>query len=412
MEYGLIGERLGHSYSPEIHAKIADYNYQLVEIENEKLGDFLKERNFKAINVTIPYKQTVIPMLDDISENARSIGAVNTIVNRAGKLYGYNTDFSGMLAQFRNMKCSLKDKKVLILGTGGTSKTARAVAQSMGAKTILNVSRSGQNGAITYSEAVTCHADANIIINTTPAGMYPDIDGKAIELRAFRQLEGVLDAVYHPLRTNLVQEARGMNICSAGGLYMLAAQAVYASALFTDTQAQDDNVANVYRAVLREKQNIVLIGMPSCGKTQVGRVIAQKLNIPFVDTDDEVISIIKMPIADYFVENGEGVFRKMESKVIRKTAEREGCVIATGGGAILNPDNVRLLKHNGYVIFIDRSPEKLIVSDDRPLSSDRAALMKRYEERYPIYMATADAVINGNGTIEETADIVLQEVRK
>lgn len=411
MKYGLIGEHLGHSYSCEIHGAIADYEYELKELRPDELDGFMRQRFFNAINVTIPYKQSVIPYLDEISDRARSIGAVNTIVNTGGRLYGDNTDFAGMAALAKRIGIDFKGKKVLILGTGGTSKTARAVAESYGAATVLNVSRRGGEGLISYEEAAQKHSDAQIIINTTPVGMYPDTEKKPIEISAFSALEGVLDAIYHPLRTNLVLDAQERGIPASGGLYMLSAQAVYASAVFLDKELEPELIEKAYKLVKADKQNIVLVGMPSSGKTTVGKIIAERTGKTFEDTDDTIVSEIGMPIAQFFAEHGENAFRELESRVIAEASNKGGRVIATGGGAVLRPENVRAMRRNGPVVFIDRSLERLITTDDRPLSSNRTALEKLFETRYDIYKNAADLHADGNGTPEEVADAILKELK-
>lgn len=412
MKYGLIGEHLGHSYSCEIHGAIADYEYELKELAPDELDGFMRAKEFNAINVTIPYKQAVIPYLDEISDRARKIGAVNTVVNRGGRLYGDNTDFAGMSALAKKMKINFEGRKVLILGTGGTSKTARAVAESLGAKQIFNVSRhGGADGLISYADAVQKHNDAQIIINTTPVGMYPNSEKTPIDISAFGALEGVLDAIYHPLRTNLVLDALERGIPASGGLYMLSAQAVYASAVFLDKELEPELIEKAYNIVKSDKQNIVLVGMPSSGKTTVGRIIAERTGKSFADTDDIIVNEIGMPIAQYFAERGETAFRDLESRTLADASQKGGCVIATGGGAVLRPENVRAMRRNGTVVFIDRAIEKLIATDDRPLSSSRAALERLYAERYNIYKAAADLHIDGNGTPEEVAQAVLKELK-
>ena len=408
MKCGLIGEHLTHSYSCELHAMLADYDYTLMELAPSALDAFLKEKDFDAINVTIPYKQAVMAYLDEISPTAKSIGAVNTIVNKGGRLFGYNTDYAGMLALARRLKIDAKGKKLLILGAGGTSKTAFAAAKTLGAGEIYKVSRSGRDGAISYDEARDRHSDAEIIFNTTPAGMFPFPDAQAIRLENFKKLEAVLDVVYNPLRTDLVLEAQKMNRAAEGGLYMLAAQAVYASALFLGKEASGEDIDRAYRAVYNEKRNIVLIGMPSSGKSSVGRLLAEKTGKTFFDSDDLIIEKIGLPIAEFFSRNGEAAFRQIEHEVIRELSAENGAVIATGGGAVLNGENAKALKRNGTVIFLDRSPEKLFPSDDRPLSSSREALMQRYRERYDIYKSSADIAVNGDGTVDKTAEKVFE----
>lgn len=409
MKYGLIGEHLTHSYSCEIHAQIADYDYELCELAPEELADFLRRREFVGINVTIPYKQAVMPYLDEISETAQSIGAVNTIVNRGGRLYGDNTDFAGMLALARHACVELRGKKVLVLGTGGASKTALALAEHMGARSVLSVSRSGRGG-ISYEQAVTEHSDAQIIINATPAGMYPNVDGRAIDPDAFRGLEGVLDAVYNPLRSNLVLDAQRRRIPAAGGLYMLAAQAVYASAVFLDIEPREALIDEAYRRVKSAKQNIVLIGMPSSGKTTVGRILSERTGAPLADTDEHIVSDIGMPIAEYFARFGEAAFRQKEKETVAALASQGGRIIATGGGAVLDGDNVRALKRNGVIVFLDRDTSNLIATDDRPLSSKREALEKLYDERIGIYRAASELRVNANMTPEAEADFIIKEL--
>lgn len=412
MKYGLIGEHLKHSYSCEIHAQIADYEYELHEIPPSGLGGFLKKREFNAINVTIPYKQDVIPYLDEISDTAKRIGAVNTIVNRNGRLYGYNTDFAGMLALAKHIGVDMKGRKVLILGTGGASKTGHALAEYMGAQSVFYVSRSGKDGSISYEQAVTEHSDAQIIINATPVGMFPKQDGRPIDISAFPKLEGVIDAIYNPLRTNLILDAQERGIPAEGGLYMLSAQAVHASAVFRDIPLDESLVDKAFKSVKNDKQSIVLIGMPSSGKTTVGRILAEKCGKQLADTDEYIVRKIGMPISDFFAKHGEAEFRKIEKETVAELSATGGRIIATGGGAVLDAENVRALKQNGVLVFLDRRPENLIATDDRPLASRRSALEKLYAERYDIYCAAAELHIDANTTPEAEADAILKELAK
>lgn len=412
MKYGLIGEHLKHSYSCEIHAQIADYEYELHEIPPSGLGGFLKKREFNAINVTIPYKQDVIPYLDEISDTAKRIGAVNTIVNRNGRLYGDNTDFAGMLALAKHIGVDMKGRKVLILGTGGASKTGHALAEYMGAESVYYVSRSGKDGSISYEQAVTEHSDAQIIINATPVGMFPKQDGRPIDISAFPKLEGVIDAIYNPLRTNLILDAQERGIPAEGGLYMLSAQAVHASAVFLDIPLDESLVDKAFKSVKNDKQSIVLIGMPSSGKTTVGRILAEKCGKQLADTDEYIVRKIGMPISDFFAKFGEAEFRKIEKETVAELSATGGRIIATGGGAVLDPENVRALKQNGVLVFLDRRPENLIATDDRPLASRRSALEKLYAERYDIYCAAAELHIDANTTPEAEADAILKELAK
>ena len=412
MKYGLIGEHLKHSYSCEIHAQIADYEYELHEIPPSGLGGFLKKREFNAINVTIPYKQDVIPYLDEISDTAKRIGAVNTIVNRNGRLCGDNTDFAGMLALARHIGVDMKGRKVLILGTGGASKTGHALAEYMGAESVYYVSRSGKDGSISYEQAVTEHSDARIIINATPVGMFPKQDGRPIDISAFPKLEGVIDAIYNPLRTNLILDAQERGIPAEGGLYMLSAQAVHAAAVFQDIPLDESLVDKAFKSVKNDKQSIVLIGMPSSGKTTVGRILAEKCGKQLADTDEYIIKKIGMPISDFFAKHGEAEFRKIEKETVAELSATGGRIIATGGGAVLDPENVRALKQNGVLVFLDRRPENLVATDDRPLASRRSALEKLYTERYDIYCAAAELHIDANTTPEAEADAILKELAK
>ena len=412
MKYGLIGEHLKHSYSCEIHAQIADYEYELHEIPPSGLGGFLKKREFNAINVTIPYKQDVIPYLDEISDTAKRIGAVNTIVNRNGRLYGDNTDFAGMLALAKHIGVDMKGKTVLILGTGGASKTGHALAEYMGAQSVFYVSRSGKDGSISYEQAVTEHSDAQIIINATPVGMFPKQDGRPIDISAFPKLEGVIDAIYNPLRTNLILDAQERGIPAEGGLYMLSAQAVHASAVFRDIPLDESLVDKAFKSVKNDKQSIVLIGMPSSGKTTVGRILAEKCGKQLADTDEYIVRKIGMPISDFFAKHGEAEFRKIEKETVAELSATGGRIIATGGGAVLDAENVRALKQNGVLVFLDRRPENLIATDDRPLASRRSALEKLYAERYDIYCAAAELHIDANTTSEAEADAILKELAK
>lgn len=401
MKYGLIGEKLGHSFSKIIHSELTDYDYELREVAKDELDSFMRRADFKAINVTIPYKQDVIPYLYEIDETAKAIGAVNTIVNKNGKLYGYNTDFLGLKSLIENAKITIENKKVLILGSGGTSKTALAVAKSMGAKEVYCVSRRGANGLITYEDAKKNHSDTEVIINTTPCGMYPNIGEAAIGIDEFAKLEGVVDAIYNPLNSFLVTSAKEKGIAATGGLYMLVAQAVFAAEKFTDSIIDKSEIARIYNKIFNKKRNLVLVGMPSCGKTTIGKAIAEQLGKEFIDSDDEIVKKQGMTIPEIFEKFGEKQFRNIESEVIAELSLKQSSVIATGGGAVLNKRNVDLLKENGLVVFIDRPLEKLITTDDRPLSSNRELLTKRYNERYDIYCSSADIIVNSDCDLEE-----------
>ena len=402
MIYGCIGEHLGHSFSREIHGKLADYPYALMEIAPENLGAFMTERPFSAINVTIPYKTAVIPYLAEIDGQAAAIGAVNTIVNRGGKLQGYNTDFYGMTALIEKAGVAVSGKKTLILGTGGTSLTAAAVAKALGAREILKVSRTGKDGAVTYEEAYARHADAEILINTTPCGMFPR-GGLPIAPERFPHLSGVIDAVYNPLRTELIRRARALGVPAAGGLYMLVMQAVRAYEIFTGQKCPSDKAEAVYREIAASKENIVLIGMPGSGKSTVGKLLAARLGRPFIDTDKRIVEKTGKEIPLIFEEVGEPGFRDIESEVIREVSTETGAIIATGGGAILRAENVDALRANGRLYFRDRPLENLKATASRPLSSTREALTALYEARLPLYKAAADETISDTASAEDAA---------
>ena len=422
MTYGLIGEHLPHSYSKEIHERIADYEYKLCELTPEEVAPFMEAADFSAINVTIPYKQTVMPYLYAINETAKRIGAVNTIVKREGLLYGYNPDFFGLTALLRHADISLVGRKVLILGTGGTAKTARAVAEAEGARAILTVTRRDTPGCISYADATRLHADAEIIFNTTPCGMHPypdgsaDIAGTPIDISRFPALCGVIDAVYNPLRTNLVMDCRTRGIPAEGGLYMLVAQAVLASRLFcgeppeiADDPALLAEAERVFAEVRAEKENIILTGMPGSGKSVVGELLAELTHRPFIDLDAEIVKATGKPIPTIFTEVGEGGFRLLEVETVRRiTGNARGAIIATGGGAILRDDNVRALARCGRIYFLDRPLDLLIPTADRPLSSTVEDIRRRYRERYERYLATADVTVPNAAT----ADEAVQAIRK
>ena len=400
MEYGCIGEKLAHSFSKEIHNLLFDYEYEIKEIAKDELDEFMTRRNFKAINVTIPYKQDVIPYLDWISDVAKQIGAVNTIVNKDGKLYGYNTDFVGMTMLIEKNDIQIANKKVLVLGSGGTSKTAVAVANALGAESVMRVSRTAKEDCISYEDAVKNHSYTEVIINTTPCGMFPNIVGEPIDVNDFPKLESVVDAIYNPLCSNLVIKSKNKGLKSTGGLYMLVHQAAVAAELFTGKRIDNDEIYDVYQKIKRSKQNVVLVGMPSSGKTTIGEQLAKKLNRQFIDIDKEIETAEGKTIPQIFNESGERAFRDIESRIIAEISSRQNVVIATGGGAILREQNITFLKGNGKIYFIDRPIDLLITTDDRPLSSNRNDLNQRYKERYHTYCRVADKKIINDGEID------------
>ncbi len=417
MKYGLIGERLPHSFSKEVHKEISElcelgYDYEISEIAREDLKKFMKRRKFRAINVTIPYKEAVIPYLHYISPEAKKIGAVNTVVKKGLRLYGYNTDFLGMSLLIEKMGLFLEGKKIVILGSGGTSKTARAVAEAKGAESIITVSRSGGEGLTTYDELYKDHADADILINTTPVGMFPSMDASPVELKHFNALSGVIDAIYNPIRTNLIIEAQRLGIPAEGGLYMLVAQAIYAAEFFFGIKAPEELFKKIYKKVLKSKQNIVLTGMPGCGKSTVAREITKALLREAIDTDELIVESEKKSIPEIFSEEGEDSFRRYESEQIANISLQNGITIATGGGAVLNYQNILNLKHNGIVYFIDRPLKDLLPTEDRPLALTKEAIESRYNERYETYLSTADARIEVKDEAREVARDIISDYFK
>ena len=347
-QYGLIGGKLGHSYSKIIHEQIADYTYELMPLPTEaEARAFMEKRTFAAINVTIPYKQLVIPYCDVVDPKAQAIGAVNTIVNRDGKLYGYNTDYAGFAYLAKAHGVDFAGKTVLILGTGGTHSTVTAVCRDGGAKEILTASRTGKDGALLYSEAMH-RRDVQIVVNTTPCGMYPNVGQCLIDPKAFPRLEAVLDVIYNPFRTELLLRAEDCGVTAAGGFEMLVAQAVFAAEHFTGkTLDSAAIIPDVSRRLRHELANVSIIGMPGCGKSTVGAALAKRLGKKFVDLDAEIERRTGYTIPDIFAQEGEAAFRRYEADVLADIAKGNSQVIACGGGVIKNPANSRALRQNG-----------------------------------------------------------------
>ena len=385
---GLIGERLCHSFSPRIHRELADYPYRLIELKSEEVGDFLKNGDFDALNVTIPYKKTVMPYLDEISNEARRIGAVNTILRqRDGRLVGHNTDYAGFCDLVRSLGVSLAGKKVLVLGSGGASRTAVTVAEDAGARAVVVISRGGPDNY----ENIGRHADAEILVNATPVGMYPNNGVSPLSLNILPRLEAVFDMIYNPARTKLLQEAAARGIPCRNGLLMLVSQARRAAELFLNVKIDDGEVERITAAIAKETENIILIGMPGCGKTTLGRLLAERLGRRFADCDDEIEKAAGKSIPEIFRAEGEEGFRTRETEAVAKLCRESGMVIATGGGVVTRSRNLPLLSQNGRVVFLDTPPDAL-PTDGRPLSQAKtpAAL---YAERLPLYRAAADVTI-------------------
>ena len=410
MKYGLIGNPLEHSFSPQIHALIGEYEYKLYPMPEAEVAPFLANCPLDALNVTIPYKETVIPCLSRISEEAKRIGSVNTVVKEAdGTLSGYNTDYFGFTAMLNYYGIDPKGKKVLVLGSGGASKTVRAVTSDMGAHAVIVISRSGENNY----ENLYLHKDAEIIVNTTPLGMYPKNGIAAVNLQDFPNCEGVADIVYNPGKTALLLQAEEMGIKCAYGLSMLVAQAIKAAEYFFNTSYSDDVLPRVLSGVAAKMRNIVLVGMPGCGKSTVGRMIADRLGREFLDTDAVITEKTCRSPAEWITEFGEARFREIETEVLRDITKQSGKVIATGGGAVTVAENKALLRQNGSVFFINRNIE-LLSTEGRPLSGGIEIRRALYEKRLPMYRAFCDAEVlsDASTSAEDTAEQIIASFLK
>ncbi len=405
MEYGLIGEKLGHSFSKVIHEQlVSDYTYELKEIAKTDIDTFMKEKQFKAINVTIPYKQTVIPYLDEIDESAKRIGAVNTIVNRNGKLIGYNTDYLGFAYTLRKHNISLQGKKVLIMGNGGASKAIQEVVHQANAKQVLIVDVIASEQTIPLSEIYKQHLDCEVIIQTTPVGMSPHLDASPIQLDGFNNLEACVDVIYNPLRTSFLLEAKTHQIPCVNGLEMLVAQAKYAVEYFKDMQIDDQYIDRIYQDLLREQSNLVFIGMPSSGKTTIANEVCTHLKREVVDIDATIVERIQMPISKYFELHGEAKFRAIETQVTKELANSHNLVISCGGGIVKNKENMKYLQHNGFIVYIDRHIDQLLSDPSRPLSSSKEAIQELYDTRAPLYERYSDATICNHDILADAID--------
>lgn len=404
MEYGLIGAKLGHSYSRQIHNKAGGYAYELKALPTEAdARAFLQARAFKAINVTIPYKKLVMEYCDVIDPAAKAIGAVNTVVQRDGRLYGYNTDYAGFAWLARRHGIDFAERTVLVLGTGGTCATVTAVCKDAGAKAVLPVSRRGGKGTLTYDQAAQCK-DAEIIVNTSPAGMFPNVGECLLDISGLPKLKAVLDVVYNPFRTELLLRAEKHHIPAASGFEMLVAQAVFAAEHFTGKALDADTlIPAVSRQLRHELANISIIGMPGCGKSTIGAALAKKLGKTFIDLDAEIERRTGHNIPDIFAQEGEAAFRRYEAETLADVAKQNRQIIACGGGIIKSPANVRALRQNGPVLWVRRPIEKLATCG-RPLSKGGAALKQLEEERTPLYEAAASVVLDNTGTLREAAD--------
>ena len=401
MKCGLLGRKLGHSFSPMIHAFLGDYSYEIFEREPEDLENFLKNGDWSGINVTIPYKKDVIPFLDELSPIAAKLGAVNCIVRREGRLIGHNTDYFGFQEMVRSAGLDLAGKKVLVLGTGGASRPVVAVLQDQGAQ-VISVSRSGENNY----ENIARHSDAAVIVNATPVGMYPQTGLSPVDLSLFPQLEGVLDIIYNPARTQLLLDAEARGLVTVNGLLMLVAQAKEASEWMQEKALDDGLIATIHTALRRQTENLVLIGMPGCGKSTLGRALAERLGKTFVDADEELENMAGKTIPEIFAEDGEEVFRAWETRVLAELGKRSGLILATGGGCVTRGRNYPLLHQNGTIVWLKRDLQKL-PTDGRPLSQANK-LTAMYAIRRPLYEAFADHTVDNDGTLEETLAHILE----
>ena len=405
--YGLLGETLGHSFSPQIHACLGDYEYKLFEVAPEDLGDFLRSGSFEGLNVTIPYKKAVMPYLAEISENAKAIGSVNTItVLPNGTLRGDNTDYDGFLYLVRRSGIAVNGKKALVLGTGGASLPVKKVLSDLGAREIISISRTGENNYQNLEK----HFDADLIVNTTPVGMYPNNLQSPLSLEGFTQLSGVLDIVYNPQKTQLILDAEQRGIPAFSGLTMLVAQAKRAAELFLNTNIDDRKNDEIYETLSRQMKNIVLVGMPGCGKSTVGKALAKRLSRPFFDADQEIVKRAGKSIPEIFQAEGEAGFRKIETEVLFDLCRQSGAVIATGGGAVTVPKNHGILRQNSLVVFINRDIA-VLPTNGRPLS-EQNDLHEMFRQRLPLYRAVCDYEVDGNSEIQTVTDRVAEVYAK
>ncbi len=393
--YGLLGEKLGHSFSPKIHALLGDTPYDLYEKRPQELEDFLLHGDFAGMNVTIPYKKTVMPYCAALTDVARRIGSVNTLVRRAdGSLLGDNTDYYGFACLLQRAGIDPKGKKALVLGSGGASLTVQMVLRDREAGQVVVISRSGQDNY----DNLHRHADAELIVNTTPVGMYPKNGESPVDLQLFPRCTAVVDVIYNPARTALLLQAEELGIPCAGGLTMLVAQAVRSAERFLGRDFSDHTLDRVLHTLEKETENIVLIGMPGCGKSSLGRALAEKMGKIFVDADQEIIRQAGKSIPDIFAREGENGFRKRETEVLRRLGSQSGLVIATGGGCVTRAENKPLLRQNGKLIWV-RRPVSVLPTQGRPLSQ-RGDLEAMARERMPLYAELADHIIDNTGTPE------------
>lgn len=406
LKCGLLGQKLGHSYSPAIHGMLADYDYQLFEREPEQLEDFLKNGPWDGINVTIPYKKAVLPYCDELSEKARRIGSVNTLVRRPdGSLYGDNTDAYGFESMIRKNGIDVRGKKALVLGSGGASVMAVAVLKALGAESVTVISRSGEDNYDNLDK----HADARIIANTTPVGMYPNNGQAAVDLRRFPRCQGVLDVVYNPERTALLLQAEKLGIPRAGGLYMLVAQAKRSCELFTGQTIPDSEIDRIEAVLSGQMKNIVLVGMPSSGKSTLAAALGEKLGRSVYEADALIAQEAGMDIPAIFAQYGEEHFRALETEILSRLGKLSGAIISTGGGCVTREENYDLLHQNGSILWLQRDTDKL-EKTGRPVSL-KSDLNQLYQKREPLYRRFADAAVDNNGSVAATVEQILEVLK-
>ena len=400
---GLIGEKLGHSFSPAIHGKLADYEYKLYELSPEQVGPFLEKKEYDGLNVTIPYKKTVIPYCDELTEAAKSIGSVNTIVKRPdGTLLGHNTDYDGFMWLLKNAGAEVKGKKAVVLGTGGASVTVQAALRDLGAASVVVVSRSGEDNY----ENIARHSDAKILVNATPVGMYPKTGVSPVDLDSFTALECVFDVVYNPAKTQLLLEAEKRGIPCANGLGMLVAQAKAACERFTGQPIADEKVYTIKAEMERNTRNVMLIGMPGSGKSTVGAALAESLGRKLVDVDERIVEMAGCSIPEIFAKDGEEGFRQIEHQALCEVSKESGLVIATGGGVVTRPENLDPMRQNSLIVWLLRDLS-LLPKDGRPLSQTNS-LTEMFKVREPLYRAAADCVADNNGSLEDTLKQIME----
>ena len=403
MNCGLLGKTLGHSYSAQIHKFLGDYSYQLFEKQPEELEEFIRNSDFTGLNVTIPYKKDVIPFCDALTDCAEKLGAVNTIIRREDNtLIGHNTDYYGFRSTVLRMGIQVANKKVLVLGSGGASATAVAVLQEMGANVVV-ISRSGENN---YTN-LHLHADASLLVNATPVGMYPHAGISPVDLDLFTNLSGVLDIVYNPARTQLLLDAADRGIPAENGLWMLIAQAKEGAEWFLNRKIDDSVILKIHTELSKQMENIVLIGMPGCGKSTIGKMLAKRLNRIFVDADTEIEKYAGMSIPEIFEKFGESGFRKAETEVLYTLGQKSGLVIATGGGCVTKDENYPLLHQNGTIYWIKR-PISLLPTHGRPLS-EAGKLEQMYQIRKSMYEKFADRIVLNTGMPDSVVEQIVRE---